>query len=48
MRAISCSGEPIVRYIQELERTGFIKIVRLGQGKPNLYELNLTIKKKAG
>ena len=36
----------VVRYIQELERTGFIKIVRLGQGKPNLYELNLTIKRK--
>jgi DNA-binding MarR family transcriptional regulator len=36
----------VVRYIQELERTGFIKIVRRGQGRANLYELNLTSKKK--
>jgi hypothetical protein len=37
----------VVRYIQELERTGFIKIIRRGQGKPNVYELNLTRKNVA-
>src|SRR5438105_14326471 len=32
----------VVRYIQELERTNFVKITKLGLGRPNLYELNLT------
>lgn len=32
----------VVRYIQELEGKGFIKIKRRGLGKPNIYELNLT------
>ena len=37
------SGErSVVRYIQELESTGFIKVRRRGQGKVNIYELNLT------
>ena len=36
----------IVRYVQELETGGFVKIVRRGQGKPNLYELNLSVKGK--
>ena len=31
----------VVRFIQELERAEFIAIKRRGQGKPNLYELNL-------
>ena len=29
-------------YVQELQREHFITIKRRGQGKPNLYELNLT------
>jgi len=29
-------------YIQELERQSFITIKRRGQGRPNIYELNLT------
>lgn len=29
-------------YIQELQRTKFIAITRRGQGRTNLYELNLT------
>ncbi len=29
-------------YIQELQRGQFISIKRRGQGKTNLYELNLT------
>ena len=29
-------------YIQELSKKGFVKITRRGQGRPNLYELNLT------
>ena len=32
----------IVRFIQELEKQEFVTIKRRGQGKPNLYELNLT------
>jgi biotin operon repressor len=40
----------VVRFIQELEKEGFIVIKRRGQGKPNLYELNLTatVDKKQG
>ena len=34
----------VVRYMQELEQSGFLKIVRRGQGRPNLYELNITRK----
>jgi len=37
----------VIRYMQELERTGFLKIVRRGQGKPNLYESNITRKNVA-
>src|SRR5436190_10358729 len=36
----------IVRYIQELERTSFVKITKRGLGRPNLYELNLTAHSK--
>lgn len=32
----------VVRFIQELEKNSFVLIKRRGQGKPNLYELNLT------
>ena len=35
----------VVRYVQELEQAAFMRIVRRGQGKPNLYELNLTTKR---
>ena len=41
------SGErSVVRYIQELEAQRFIKIRRRGQGKVNIYELNLTAHRK--
>ena len=36
----------VVRHIQELETQGFIKIKRRGQGKVNIYELNLTARRK--
>ena len=36
----------VVRYIQELELHDFIKVKRQGQGRSNLYELNLTTKGK--
>ena len=36
----------VVRYIQELEQYDFIKVKRQGQGRSNLYELNLTAKGK--
>lgn len=29
-------------YLQELETKGFLKIKRQGQGKPNMYELDVT------
>lgn len=32
----------VVRYIQELEKQQFVAIRKRGQGRPNLYELNLT------
>lgn len=35
----------VVRYIQELEQKGFVTIKKRGQGRPNLYELNLTATK---
>ena len=31
----------IIRYVQELEKAGYIHIKRRGLGKPNIYELNL-------
>jgi hypothetical protein len=37
----------VVRYMQELENGRFLKIVRRGQGRPNLYELNITSKSVA-
>ncbi len=35
----------VVRYIKELEQSRFLKIKKLGQGRVNLYELDLTVKK---
>jgi len=35
----------VVRYIKELEEARFLKIKKLGQGRVNLYELNLTVPK---
>jgi DNA-binding MarR family transcriptional regulator len=32
------------RHVKELSDKGFLKIKRLGQGRANLYELNLTAK----
>ena len=36
----------VVRYIQELEKEQFVTVKRRGQGRPNIYELNLTAKSK--
>lgn len=33
-------------YVKELENKGFLKITRKGQGRPNLYELSLTVGSK--
>lgn len=38
----------VVRFIQELEKEEFVVIKRRGQGKPNLYELNLTATRGKG
>jgi hypothetical protein len=35
----------VVRYIKEFEDAKFLKIKKLGQGRVNLYELNLTVPK---
>jgi len=37
----------VIRHLQELQKADFIKIKRQGWGKPNLYELNLTVKKRS-
>ena len=34
-------------YIKELEKKGFLAIIRRGQGKTNLYELDVTVGRKA-
>lgn len=34
-------------YIKELEKKDFLSIKRQGQGKPNIYTLNLTVDKSA-
>ena len=36
----------VVRYIQELETERFVSIKKRGQGRPNLYDLNLTANRK--
>ena len=36
----------VVSYIQELEKEHFLTVQRRGQGRANLYELNLTAKVK--
>lgn len=33
----------VTRYVKELEEAKFLKIKKLGQGRVNLYELNLTV-----
>ena len=38
----------VVRYIDELEKQGFIKIKRRGLGKPNIYEIIVSALKKKG
>lgn len=41
---IGISRQSVNTHVKELERKGFIKIKRLGQGRVNLYELNLKAK----
>lgn len=38
---MGASVRSVVRYIQELEAAQFIVVKKRGQGRPNLYELNL-------
>ena len=47
---MGASARSIVRYISELEEGQFLTIKKRGQGKVNIYELNLTVKgsRKAG
>ena len=39
---MGAGARSVVRYIQELEKEQFVTIKKRGQGRPNLYELNLT------
>lgn len=40
------TSRSVVSYIKELEKEQFLKVQRRGQGRANLYELNLTTKGK--
>ena len=42
---MGCGLRSVARYIKELEKEKFLKIKKLGQGRVNLYELNLTVPK---
>ena len=42
---MGCGLRSVTRYIKELEDTKFLKIKKRGQGRVNLYELNLTVPK---
>ena len=39
---IGVSRQTANEYIQELKRKGFVNVTRKGQGRPNVYELNVT------
>ena len=43
---IGAGKRSVVRWIKELEEAGFLKVKRRGLGKSNLYELNLTARKR--
>ena len=45
-RDMGAGKRSIVRYMQELQKENFLRIKRRGQGKPNIYELNLTVPTK--
>ncbi|HJO03643.1 MAG TPA: helix-turn-helix domain-containing protein [Acidobacteriota bacterium] len=42
------TGRSVITYTKELEKKNFLSITRRGQGKTNIYTLNLTTKKKRG
>jgi Helix-turn-helix domain len=43
-KEIGSSRKSVNQWLQELDQKGFIKIIRRGQGKTNLYEVNLKAK----
>lgn len=43
-RDMGVSRQSANTYIQELAKKGVVKVTRRGQGRPNLYELNLKVK----
>ena len=43
-RDMGISRQSANTHIKELNLKGFIKVTRKGQGRPNLYELNLTVR----
>ncbi len=42
---MGCGLRSVTRYIKELEDSRFLKIKKRGQGRVNVYELNLTVPK---
>jgi len=44
---MGCAVRSVVRYIQELEKSLFIVVRKRGQGRPNIYELNLMVPKRS-
>jgi len=47
-RDMGSGKRSVVRYMQELEKAGYVTIRRRGLGKSNLYELSLSITDKNG
>jgi hypothetical protein len=43
---LGAAKRSVVRWIKELEEADFLKVNRRGLGRSNLYELNLTMRKK--
>jgi biotin operon repressor len=43
---LACARTSVNAYIKELQEKGLIKVMRRGQGKTNIYELDLRVKNK--
>ncbi len=43
---MGCTRQSVNKFIKELSQAGFLNVERRGQGRPNQYELILTVDKK--
>lgn len=43
---MGCTRQSVNKFIKELSTAGYLEVVRRGQGRPNVYELNLTVDKR--